>query len=265
MTNPANPLVARVMVNRIWKHHFGEGLAATVDNFGATGEAPSNPQLLDWLTAKFIESGWSIKALHRLILTSSAYKMSNATPPASDPRNRLLSFMPVRRLDAESIRDAVLTVSGTLDRASYGPSVVPHISPWQDGRGKPDSGPLDGAGRRSVYLQVRRNFLSPLLLAFDFPLPTTTAGRRLVSTVPSQALVLLNNEFIATESERWATRMTGLFTDPRERLDAMYLRAFGRAPLASERAKVEAFLQSGGTWTEVAHVLFNAKEFLFVR
>jgi len=265
MTNPANPLLARVMVNRIWKHHFGEGLAATVDNFGATGEPPAHPDLLDALATNFVESGWSVKAMQRRILTSAAYRMSHAPPPPPDPRNRLLSAMSVRRLDAESIRDAVLAVSGTLERRSYGPSVTPHISPWQDGRGKPASGPLDGSGRRTVYLEVRRNFLTPLLLAFDFPLPTTTAGRRLISTVPSQALVLLNNEFIAVEAERWASRMTEQFRDPKERLDAMYVRAFSRTPSAAERTKIDEFLKTGGTWSEVAHVLFNAKEFLFVR
>ncbi len=268
LTSPGNPLVARVMVNRIWKHHFGEGLVATVDNFGAMGERPSHPELLDWLTARFIESGWSVKAMHRLILGSAAYRMASAPTDAAiekDPRNRLLSYMPARRLDAESIRDSILSVSGSLDTTVHGPSVTPHISPWQDGRGKPASGPLDGKGRRSVYLEVRRNFLTPLLLAFDYPLPATAAGRRSISSVPSQALALMNNEFVAGEAEKWAVRAGREFHDPGERLTSMYERAFARPPTAAERARVEAFLKQGGTWTEAAHALLNTKEFLFTR
>ncbi len=268
MIDPANPLVARVMVNRIWKQHFGEGLVATADNFGRMGERPSHPELLDWLATRFIESGWSVKAMHRLILRSMAYRMSAAASAESlerDPRNRLLSHMPVRRLDAESIRDSILAVSGSLVRTSQGPSVTPHVSPWQDGRGKPDSGPLDGSGRRSIYIEVRRNFLTPLLTAFDMPLPTTTTGRRSVSTVPAQALALMNNEFVSSEASKWARRMETEFHDPAERLHAMYLRAFARPPEPRERTRVDTFLRQGGTWEEVAHVLLNSKEFLFVR
>lgn len=271
MTSPANPLVARVMVNRIWKHHFGEGLNGTVDNFGLMGEKPSHPELLDWLAARFVESGWSVKAMHKLMLMSAAYRQAAAPPDAAarelDPRNRLLARMPVRRLDAESIRDAILTVSGALDPSVYGQSVTPHISPWQDGRGKPESGPLDGRGRRSVYLEVRRNFLLPLLLAFDFPLPTTTVGRRSVSSVPAQALAMMNSEFIARQAERWAKSMEAAYSDPRERLDAMYLAAFTRVPADAERERILADFvgRGGGSWTEVAHVLFNSKEFLFLK
>jgi hypothetical protein len=268
MTDPANPLVARVMVNRIWKHHFGEGLVGTVDNFGRMGERPSHPELLDWLAARFVESGWSVKSMHRLILGSTAYRMSTAASEAAaarDPRNRLLTHMPVRRLEAEAIRDSILAVSGSLVPVTQGPSVTPHISAFQDGRGKPEPGPLDGNGRRSIYIEVRRNFLTPLLTAFDMPLPTTAVGRRSVSTVPAQALALMNNELVGTEASKWAKRMTAEFHDPSERLSEMYQRAFGRPPEESERQMVTEFLQKGGSWGEVAHVLFNAKEFLFVR
>ncbi|MBM3797129.1 MAG: DUF1553 domain-containing protein, partial [Acidobacteria bacterium] len=268
MIDPANPRVARVMVNRRWKQHFGEGLVGTPDNFGRMGERPSHPELLDWLAARFVASGWSVKAMHRLIMRSAAYQMSATALPGAmerDPRNRLLSQMPVRRLDAESIRDAILAVSGSLDRTVQGPSVTPHVSSWQDGRGKPGSGPLDGNGRRSIYIEVRRNFLTPLLTAFDLPLPTTTAGRRSVSMVPAQALALINNELVASEAAKWAGRMETEFHDPAERLQAMYVRAFGRPPESGERTRINAFIREGGSWTEVAHVLFNSKEFLFVR
>jgi hypothetical protein len=145
-----NPFTARVMVNRIWKHHFGNGLVKSTDNFGKMGEAPSNQELLDYLASEFVRSGWSVKAMHRKMVLSNAYRMAGAP----------------RRLEAEAVRDAVLTVAGSLDPKLYGPSVPPHISSYQDGRGKPESGPLDGAGRRSIYIQVRRNFLTPMFLAF---------------------------------------------------------------------------------------------------
>jgi hypothetical protein len=267
LTRPDNPLLARVMVNRIWKHHFGEGLVRSVDNFGKTGDRPSHPELLDYLAQEFVRSGWSMKAMHRMMILSAAYQMDSsesAAAKAKDPQNRLLSHMPVRRLDAESVRDAILAVSGTLDRTVYGPSVRVHVSAYQDGRGKPASGPLDGAGRRSVYLEVRRNFLVPLLLAFDYPLPTSTAGRRMVSNVPAQALTLMNNEFVVGQAALWSARVESSFTDPRARLDAMFVRIFGRTPEPAERDRAQTFLVEG-SWSDLAHVLFNAKEFLFLR
>ena len=278
--SPDNPLTARVMVNRIWQHHFGEGLVRTVDNFGKTGDRPSHPELLDYLATRFRESGWSIKALHRELVLSAAYRMSSLASDHArevDPTNRLLSHMPVKRLEGETIRDAILSASGSLDLTTYGPSVRPHISPYQDGRGKPDSGPLDGAGRRSVYLEVRRNFITPLFLAFDYPLPSTTVGRRSVSTVPSQALMLMNNEFVTSEASKWATRALAEYKNRNARLDNMFLRAYGRLPDPTDRAQISTFLDQqaarypGATsedprvWADLAHVLFNSKEFIFVR
>jgi hypothetical protein len=207
IASPSNPLTARVMVNRIWKHHFGRGIVRSPDNFGAMGEAPTHPELLDYLAARFVESGWSIKEMHRLMLLSSAYQMSSERDQRAatvDAENKLLHHMPVRRLEGEAIRDAILAVAGTLDRTLFGPSVPPYISSHQDGRGKPKSGPLDGAGRRSVYLQLRRNFLPPMFLAFDYPLPISSIGARGASTVPSQALFMLNNEFVADQAKKWA-------------------------------------------------------------
>ena len=144
-----------------------------------------------------MESGWSIKAMHRLMLLSSTYRQSNQADPLAakvDPENKLLYHMPVRRLEAEAIRDSMLATAGTLDRSFFGPSQKPHISAFQEGRGKPASGPLDGNRRRSIYIQVRRNFLTPMFLAFDYPLPISTMGSRSVSTVPSQALMMMNND-----------------------------------------------------------------------
>ncbi len=275
-----NPLTARVMANRVWKHHFGAGLVRTPDNFGHTGDAPTHPELLDWLAARFIESGWSVKDLHRQILLSSAYRMdSRQTEQAGeiDPANELLSHMPVRRLEAEAIRDSVLAVAGTLNLALGGESVPPHISAFQDGRGKPKTGPLDGEGRRSLYIQVRRNFLTPFFLAFDYPQPFATIGRRGVSAAPPQALMLLNNELVHQQARKWAQRELEAGDTAEERIREMFLRAFGRTPRADEQADLQAFLDEQAhlydaaaaddprLWTDLAHVLFNSTEFVFVR
>ncbi|MBY0504066.1 MAG: PSD1 and planctomycete cytochrome C domain-containing protein [Bryobacteraceae bacterium] len=263
LTHDASALLARVYVNRIWRHHFGEGLARSVDNFGLTGERPEHRELLDTLAARFIADGWSTKRLQREIVLSAAYRMSSREDPAAakaDPRNELLHHYPVRRLEAEAIRDAMLAVSGTLDRQMYGPSVTPYVSAYQIGRGKPKSGPLDGAGRRSIYIEVRRNFLTPLFLAFDYPLPISTIGARNQSTVPTQALMLMNNEFVLGEAARWAARVSGA-KDP---VAQMYQEAFSRPPDAREQAEAREYLRQGGTLAGFAHVLFNSPEFLYV-
>ena len=167
------------------------GIVRTPDDFGRMGEPPTHPELLDYLAAEFVRQGFSIKKMHRLMLLSSTYQMSSrpiAESERRDPDNRLLHRMPVRRLEAEAVRDAILALSGRLDERMYGPGVLPYLTLHMEGRGKPKSGPLDGAGRRSIYLNVRRNFLNPLLLAFDYPVPFSTVGRRSVSSVPAQAL-----------------------------------------------------------------------------
>jgi cytochrome c553/mono/diheme cytochrome c family protein len=276
----ANPLTARVMVNRIWKHHFGRGIVGTPDNFGETGDRPSHPELLDWLAADFMESGWSVKELQRRIVLSSAYRMDSAVSEQAkqvDPLNVLLSHMPVQRLGAEAIRDSILAVAGTLDRRIGGPSVPPYISEHQDGRGKPESGPLDSDGRRSIYIGVRRNFLPPLFLAFDYPSPVSTIGRRGVSAVPSQALILLNNEFVNQQAARWAERILSQIPSPDARIEEMFERAYGRLPDPNEKDAVVEFLATQSqsyreeengelrAWSDLAHVLINSTEFIFVR
>ena len=270
IANPTNPLTARVMVNRIWKHHFGHGLVRTPDNFGQTGERPSHPELLDWLAASFVESGWSVKKLHKQIVLSSAYRMeSRPAPAAADPRNDLLSYMPVQRLEGEAIRDAMLAVSGRLEPALYGVSVVPHISRYQDGRGKPVSGPLDGNGRRSLYIQVRRNFLTPMFLAFDYPLPVSTIGTRGVSTVPSQALMMMNNDLVTELATSWGRTVAISGVTIEGAIQRMYQDAFGRAPEDWESREAVAFIGKQLTpvtgLTEFAQVLFNSAEFIYVQ
>jgi len=274
-----NPLTPRVFVNRVWKHHFGEGLVRSTDNFGKMGERPTHPELLDHLAAEFVADGWSVKNLHRRILMSETYRRDSRASDAArerDPNNELLSHMPVRRLEAEAVRDAILAAAGTLDKTVGGPSVPPHISEFQDGRGKPKTGPVDGDGRRSLYIGVRRNFLTPLFLAFDYPTPITTIGRRGVSAVPSQALILLNNEFVNQQARLWAQAALERQSDADARLAQMYQQAYARPPSAEERSAVSEFLAAqrerygseatdAQVWTDLAHVLINSTEFLFVR
>jgi hypothetical protein len=279
MIAASDPLLPRVMVNRIWQHHFGEGIVRSPDDFGIMGQPPTHPELLDWLATEFVRQGWSIKKLHRLILLSNAYQMSSigdAKGERLDPTDRLLHRMPVRRLEAEAIRDAVLTVSGRLDPTLYGPSVMPYLTPFMQGRGRPDrSGPLDGDGRRSLYIGVRRNFLTPFFTAFDYPVPFTTIGRRTVSNVPAQALAMMNNPFVVEQAGVWAKRTLaepGL--TPEQRIGRMYLTAFSRPPTAAEVSRLTAFLHEqdrlyGKTddlrsWQDLCHVLYNLKEFIYI-
>jgi hypothetical protein len=279
MLDPSNPLLPRVMVNRLWHHHFGEGIVRSTDDFGVQGQPPTHPELLDYLAAEFVRQGWSIKKMHRLMVLSNSYRMasrSDAKSEEADPQNKLLHRMPVRRLEAECIRDAILTVSGRIDLNLYGPSVMPHVTPFMQGRGRPGaSGPLDGNGRRSIYVGVRRNFLTPMFLDFDFPIPFTTMGRRSVSNVPAQALTLMNNPFVVGEAQRWAKRVLA-DTDrtPQQRIEAMYVAAFGRPPSDVELKDALTFLEEQckdygkaddpRAWSDLCHVLMNVKEFIFL-
>jgi hypothetical protein len=275
MTDASNPLLPRVMVNRLWHHHFGAGIVRSPDDLGHQGQPPMHPELLDWLALRFVSSGWSLKEMHRLIVTSATYRMASrgdAKADEADPENRLWHRYPVRRLEAEAIRDSILSVSGRLERRMGGLGVLPHLTPHMQGRGRPGaSGPLDGDGRRSLYINVRRNFLTPLFLAFDYPIPFTTIGRRSVSNVPAQALALMNNPFVRQQAELWAKRvMATPNLSPRERIGLLYETAFGRPPLDDELTAGLEFLKEQGpmedvrSWTELCHVLMNVKEFIFV-
>lgn len=252
------PLTPRVVVNRVWHHLFGRGLAPSVDDLGVMGTPPTHPELLDHLATQFVRDGWSLKRLVRRLVLTRAYAMSSAPTPAdtADPDNRLFHRANLRRLNAEAVRDSLLVLSGELRPTLFGPSTPVHLTEFQEGRGRPASGPLDGAGRRSIYLGVRRNFLSSFLAAFDAPPPFSTVGRRTVSNVPAQSLILMNDPFVQQQAALWARRGD----DPAK----MYLAAFGRKAGPLELADCAAFLQDA-TREEFAHSLVNVKEFLYLR
>ena len=286
MVDPAaNPLTPRVLVNRLWKHHFGEGIVKTTDDFGAMGQKPSHPELLDWLAAELVGSGWSLKAMHRLMVTSSTYRMverPQGDAERLDPTNAFLHRMNVRRLEAEAIRDSLLAVSGRLDPSMYGPSVPVHLTSFMEGRGRPGhSGPLDGDGRRSLYLNVRRNFLDPMFLAFDMPVPFSTMGRRNVSNVPAQALTLMNDPLVVSQARLWVKRvMAGPANRPASGSTALRdgLRPAADRSGGPRMPGVPRQPAAGPTrwhragdgeaevlaWTDLCHVLINMKEFIFV-
>ncbi|MDP1563597.1 MAG: PSD1 and planctomycete cytochrome C domain-containing protein [Pirellulaceae bacterium] len=271
-----NPLTARVMVNRIWLHLLGEGLVSTPDDFGFNGSSPTHPELLDYLALEFIEQGWSIKQIIREIVLSRTYGqavMSDAMTVERDAGNLLYHSARVRRSSGEVLRDAMLQISGRLERKQFGPSVPAYVSDLMQGRGRPASGPLDGQGRRSVYIEIRRNFLSPWMLVFDTPAPFSTMGKRSRSNVPAQALALLNDPLVNELSAAWAKQILALPGDDQHRLQHMYWSALARPMTATEQTVMSEFLQKRATlsadgvsetWTQIAHAIFNLKEFAFV-
>ena len=276
LVDGSHPLVARVMVNRIWQHVMGRGLVPTPDDFGALGAAPSHPELLDWLAVDFMRD-WDLKRLVRQIALSATFAQSGVASEraeAIDPTNALLHRAHVRRLDAESVRDAMLALAGRLDRSMGGPGVPTHLTEFMTGRGRPgQSGPLDGHGRRSVYLEVRRNFADAFLATFDLPVPTTTVGRRHESNVPAQALAMMNAPLVHELAMRWGER-AGASSDGSPgsiaRVAAGMLHdAWGRAPATAEVDRCVAFVQAEGgstpaAWAALAHVILNTKQFLFI-
>jgi hypothetical protein len=281
VTDPAcNPFLARVAVNRIWHHLFGRGIVASVDNFGVLGERPTHPELIDWLADDFVRRGWSQKALIRSLVLSRTYQLAARSDPAAetvDPQNLLLHRGNIRRLEGEAIRDSLLTASGRLDRTMYGPPVPIYLTAFMEGRGRPkDSGPLDGAGRRSIYLAVRRNFTDPLLTTFDMPPPASTAGRRTVSNVPAQALILMNDPFVHEQAERWGNSAFNTDGSVDDRISVMIRQLFGRKPSVDEIKECKEFLSAQAgihgksvndsrSWADLAHALVNSKEFVFLR
>jgi hypothetical protein len=282
LTWPENPLPARVLVNRIWQHHFGKGIVGTPSNFGVRGEPPTHPELLDWLAARFVESGWSVKSVHRLIVLSKAYQMSSRadeTAVARDPANRWYGRYDRRRLDAEAIRDAMLAVSGRLDRRRPGPHPFPPITQWPWTQHNPFKA-VYPSDHRSVYLMTQRIVRHPYLALFDGPDTNTTTARRDTSTVPLQALFLMNNPFVKEQAECLARRLIGASADLRQRVDLAYRLAWCRPALSAEIARGAQYVQAytkrlaevGVTgvqaevdaWISFARVMLMGNEFFYL-
>lgn len=279
INSPTNPLTSRVIVNRIWHTLLGRGIVPTTDDFGVLGQQPTHPELLDYLAGTFLQEGRSIKRMIRTIVLSRTYQMSSHSDPAAvaaDPKNLLWHHRPPKRLEGEVIRDALLSISGRLDATQFGPPVPIHLTGFMDGRGRPGkSGPLDGAGRRSIYTAVRRNFLSPFMMTFDSPTPFSTMGRRNVSNVPAQALILMNDPLVVELASDWAGRAIDQDDQIGPRIKWMYQTAFGRQPTPKEQAIASSYIEaqsskdgeanSGQAWIDFAHALINTKEFIFLR
>jgi hypothetical protein len=279
LATPTNPLVSRVFVNRVWHHLFGRGIVPTVDNFGVLGERPSHPELLDYLAVQFVERDhWSLKRLIRDLILTDTFAMDSALGDArteeQDPDNRLLHRSNLRRLEGESIRDAILTVSGRLTDQMYGPGVPLHPSQFIEARGlRAERGPLDGDGRRTIYVAARRNFLPMMMLAFDTPIPFTTNGRRNVSNVPAQMLFLMNDPFVHQQAEvcadRWRRTATGNGNPQTDLIQTLFLAYFSRRPTEAEiqrcRTALTTPMEGADPLTELCHALFGVKEFVYLR
>ena len=254
ITGPSNPLTARVMVNRIWLQHFGRGIVGTPSNFGQMGEHPTHPELLDYLAARFVEQGWSVKAMHREMMLSATYALSSKFSEKAyetDPNNRLLWRARRRRLDAEALRDSMLYVSGNLD-----------LTPG----GEPASLDDPANRRRTVYGYVSRRRINKLLGLFDFPNPNKTSPRRFGTNTPLQGLFLLNSEFVMRQAERLTDRLERETSDEAARIRRAYRLLYGRRPTAEE-VKVGRRFLAGDTsrWPQYAHVLMTSNEFLYVQ
>ena len=275
ITDPANPLTARVMVNRIWQNHFGAGIVSTANDFGRMGTRPSHPELLDWLANQFVKDGWRLKPLHRMILLSSTYQQDYlAATPASasekDPDNRLLWRFPRRRLSAEELRDAMLAASGRLNPRRGGPSVILPIEPalltliYNPAQWKPDAD-AEQYNRRGIYLFQKRNLRLPFLEVFDSPDLLLSCARREQSTHAPQALELMNGEFsnaMAAAMARRVAKEAG--EEPDHQIVRLFQLALGRDPDTAERKAAVRYLKDGPL-SELALAVFLTNDFLYVR
>ncbi len=279
LTHEENPLAARVMVNRIWHHLFGEGIVRTVDNFGSSGEAPSHPELLDYLALRFQANGWSIKQAIREITVSRTYRLSSSENPENfkkDPENKLLWRANVRRLEAEALRDAMLFASGELDVEPVKGSAVAKAGNGNVGRGITiPKNSLENVSHRSVYLPIVRNLLPEFLRAFDFAEPSMIVGRRQETTVPSQALFLLNSPFVIEQASAMAEALLAEGKSAPETLvEKAYKRALSRHPSEEELSQAMEFYQiassdkgeqdSPEALAHLCHALFASAEFRYL-
>ena len=280
ITHPEHPLTARVMANRIWHWHFGRGLVDTPSNFGTTGSAPTHPGLLDWLARRFVDGGWSVKALHREILLSATYRLGagyDAANAAVDPDNRLHWRMNRRRLEVEPIRDALLQLAGTLDLTMGG-----RVDEY-DSRGYVFSegntfGRFDfyRAPRRSVYMPVVRNAIYDIFAGFDFGNASDSVGARPATVVPSQALLMMNSAFVEERAGEFAGRLLAMpLASEGARVERAFVEAYGRPATGMEVEEGLAFLAAMRetapdgeaerfAWTRLCHVILGASEFIYV-
>ncbi len=286
LTEPSNPLTARVQVNRLWAHHFGRGLVPTLANFGRSGVAPSHPELLDWLAIEFVRSGWSIKAMHRLMVTSTAYRQTSAVDTAklaADPDNVLLGVWQPRRVEGEVLRDSVLAVAGKLRDRMFGPA-TPVVA---QSDGSVVTGDDDAGNRRSIYLLVRRSQHLTMFDLFDTPMMEVNCPQRNISTVPMQALVMLHGPFTERAAVALADRIQSATPgDDSTRIDFAWRLMFARSPRASETqlllqslaaieqdhlaargdaaTDVDRIAARRAAWTQIALVLLNTNEFVYI-
>jgi cytochrome c553 len=280
ITDARHPLTSRVMANRLWRWHFGAGILRSTDNFGNLGDRPSHPELLDWLAARFVDSGWSIKSLHRLVMLSSTYQMStvyNAVAAESDPDNRLLWRMNRRRLEAEAVRDSLIFVAGQLDTSLGGTLLKSNPRDYVTSTASIDNTNY-ATQRRSLYLPVIRSALYDPFQAFDFAEPTTLKGDRESTTIASQALFMMNSEVMNEQSARLAARITAEHASDREaRVRNLYILSLGRQPIEEEIARALRFvdryspatpgqdpIETAPAWQALCRVLLSSNEFLYV-
>lgn len=293
LTSAEHPLTYRVWVNRIWQGHFGKGLVDNANDFGVLTPPPSNPELLDWLTSEFVNSGYDTKKLHRLLISSSAFRQRGAVAAtgAEKPTESLLACFPRQRLTSERIRDSLLSVAGTLNDTMYGPGVRPELPPNFAGAGNWKVSDAPDRTRRSVYIYAKRNLPYPLMAAFDFPDMHETCGCRTKTTIAPQALMLLNNEIVLKAARQMSdrTRVEAESADPDSRVSLAWKIAFGRLPNRQEVASAREFIarqqqviansdstRSGEganapndsdaeeAFVDLCHSLLNANEFLFI-
>jgi len=282
IASPTNPLTARVMANRVWQHHFGRGIVRSPNNFGALGNPPTHPELLDWLASRLVEGGWRLKPLHRLIMLSSAYQMSShiaERAAAVDPTNDLFSHFDMRRLGAEELRDSVLSITGQLNPQMYGPGIYPEISAEVlHGQSQPGAGwgksTAEQQARRSVYIHVKRSLILPLLSSFDFPETDSSCEARFTTSPPTQALGMLNGKFLGDEAAHFAARLAReAGDDPAARVALAYRLAFSRSPTADETARgirlIESLqskhqLAADAAWKYYCLTILNRNELLYL-
>ena len=284
LIRPDHPLTARVIVNRVWGWHFGKGIVSTPDNFGIMGARPTHPLLLDYLALRFMDDGWSLKKLHRLIMLSNTYQMSTAktTAQETDPDNILYWKADVRRLEAEAIRDAMLSLSGQLDRTIGGPPIegVKSINLSVAEVAK-NFAVYERSKRRSIYLPVIRTTIYDKLTLYDFPSSNNPVGRRAVTTVPTQALMMMNSDFVAKQAELIVSQIldSGNFHSKEQIVNQLYLTLFTREVTTNEITQALEFLEAfsklptpanttdnplRSAWIGLCHTLLMSNEFVYI-